>query len=131
MVKIRLRRTGAKKKPHYRVVVTPSTAPRNGRFIENIGHFHPRSEPPLLVIKEDRLFHWLSVGAQPSDSMARILTSQGIMERFEQFKAGELVLEVEESEEGESVAEADVEPVAAEEAPITEVEAAVEVSESA
>jgi small subunit ribosomal protein S16 len=87
MIKIRLRRTGSKKKASYRVVVAPSTAPRDGRFIENIGHYHPRQNPPLVVLKEDRLFHWLSVGAQPSDSVKQILTSQGALARFAQFKA--------------------------------------------
>ncbi len=87
MVKIRLRRTGAKKRPHYRVVVTSSRYPRDGKFIENIGHYHPREDPPLLVIKEDRLFYWLSVGAQPSDSMKRILESKGIWETYITAKA--------------------------------------------
>ncbi|MEM7348953.1 MAG: 30S ribosomal protein S16, partial [Chloroflexota bacterium] len=95
MVKIRFRRQGAKKNPSYRVVVAHSTSPRNGRFIENIGHYHPQQEPPLLVIKEDRLFHWLSQGAQPSDSAGRVFQSKGLMERFQQFKAGELSLEEE------------------------------------
>lgn len=87
MVKIRLRRTGAKKRPHYRVVVTSSRSPRDGKFIENIGHYHPREDPPLLVVKEDRLFYWLSVGAQPSDSMKRILESKGIWETYITAKA--------------------------------------------
>ena len=90
MVKIRLRRTGAKKKPSYRIVVAESTSPRDGRFIEIIGHYHPRHEPSTIVFKEDRLFHWLSVGAQPSDSVKRLLEQKNMFERFEQFKAGEL-----------------------------------------
>ena len=98
MVKIRLRRTGSKKQASYRVVVAPVTAPRDGRFIEIIGHYHPREDPPEVVLKEDRVFHWLSVGAQPSDSMKRILESQGVMERYAQFKAGELPAETEEAE---------------------------------
>ena len=88
MVKIRLRRTGSKKKASYRVVVAPVTAPRDGRFIENVGHYNPREDPPLIVLKEDRVFHWLSVGAQPTDSVKRLLESKGVMERYAQFKAG-------------------------------------------
>lgn len=93
MIKIRLRRTGAKKQASYRIVVAPSTSPRDGRFIENIGHYHPRQDPPLVVLKEDRLFHWLSVGGQPTDSVERLLKSNGYMERFDQYKAGDLVLD--------------------------------------
>lgn len=90
MIKIRLRRTGSKKAPHYRVVVAPSTAARDGRFIEIVGHYHTRENPPRLVLKEDRVFHWLSVGAQPSDSFKRVMESNGTLERFKQFKAGDL-----------------------------------------
>lgn len=93
MVKIRFRRTGSKKNASYRVVVAESTSPRDGRFIENIGYYQPQQDPPVLVIKEDRLFHWLSMGAQPSDSTGRVLKSQGLMDRFAQFKAGDLVLD--------------------------------------
>jgi small subunit ribosomal protein S16 len=88
MIKIRLRRTGSKKKASYRMVVAPSTAPRDGRFIEVVGHYNPRDEPPTVVVKEDRVFYWLSVGAQLSDSLKRILESQGTMERYAEFKSG-------------------------------------------
>jgi small subunit ribosomal protein S16 len=88
MVKIRLRRVGAKKKPTYRFVVTPSRAPRDGRFIENVGHYDPHHEPAHIVVKEDRIFHWLSVGAQPTDSVVRLLKTSGVWERYEQSKAG-------------------------------------------
>ena len=76
MVKIRLRRTGAKKKPSYRVVVTESSAPRDGRFIEIIGHYNPRTDPVTLSLQEDRALHWLSVGAQPTDTVKRFLVTQ-------------------------------------------------------
>jgi len=79
MVKIRLRRVGAKKQPSYRVVVADSRAPRDGRFIEIVGHYNPRTEPPTIVLKEDRIRYWLSVGAQPSKSVERILKSQGLL----------------------------------------------------
>ena len=89
MVRIRLRRTGAKKHATYRIVVAPSRAPRDGRFIEILGHYDPHDDPPTVVVKEDRLFHWLGTGAQLSDSLKRILESKGILERYARFKAGE------------------------------------------
>jgi len=90
MVKIRLRRTGSKKRASFRIVAAHSTSPRDGRFLEILGHYNPRQDPPEVVVKEDRLFHWLSNGAQMTDSVARILTSKGVLERYAQFKAGEL-----------------------------------------
>ncbi|HEY84476.1 MAG TPA: 30S ribosomal protein S16 [Chloroflexi bacterium] len=88
MLKIRLRRTGAKKQASYRVVVAESSSPRDGKFIEILGHYNPRTDPPTLVIKdEERLFYWLSVGAQPTDSMKRILVSKGILEKKTQAEA--------------------------------------------
>ncbi len=89
MVKIRLRRVGAKKQPSYRVVVTDSRAPRDGRFIEVIGFYNPRTEPETVKIKEDRALHWLSVGAQPTEPVARLLKKQGTLVRFERLKQGE------------------------------------------
>ncbi len=77
MVRIRLRRMGAKKQPTYRIVVTEITSPRDGRFIENIGHFNARTEPETLVINHERAAHWLSVGAQPSEAVARLLRRVG------------------------------------------------------
>jgi small subunit ribosomal protein S16 len=101
MVKIRLRRVGAKKQPSYRVVVADSRAPRDGRFIEVIGFYNPRTEPETVKVKEDRALHWLSVGAQPTESVARLLNKQGTMARFERLKQGEpmevLVAEAEEA----------------------------------
>jgi len=83
MVRIRLRRTGAKKQPSYRVVVADQRSPRDGRFIENIGHYNPRTEPSTVVIKEDRALYWLRQGAQPSDAVRRMLVSTGVMDIFE------------------------------------------------
>ena len=82
MVKIRLRRTGAKKQPQYRVVVTDSRAPRDGAFIEIIGHYNPRTNPETVVIAEDKALQWLKQGAQPTATTARLLTKLGIMEKF-------------------------------------------------
>ena len=88
MVKIRLRRTGAKKKPSYRVVVTESSAPRDGRFIEIIGHYNPRTDPVTVSLEEDRALHWLSVGAQPTDTVKKILNNSGTLDRFARLKEG-------------------------------------------
>lgn len=86
MVRIRLRRVGAKKQPSYRIVVANSESPRDGRIIENIGFFNPRTEPETVEIKEERALYWLSVGAQPSDAVRRLLVSTGIMAQHEAAK---------------------------------------------
>lgn len=75
MLRIRLRRTGKKKQPHYRVVVADQRAPRDGDFVEVLGHYNPRTEPSTLVLDEDRVKHWLSVGAQPSETVHRMRKS--------------------------------------------------------
>ena len=88
MVRIRLRRVGAKKQPSYRVVVADSESPRDGRFIETIGFYNPRTDPPTVEIKAERALHWLQHGAQPSDPVARMLRNLGIMDKFARLKAG-------------------------------------------
>lgn len=77
-VKIRLRRTGAKKLPSYRLVVAPSTAPRDGRFIEIIGHYNPLTEPPTVKIDVEKARRWLEKGAQPTEAAARLLRKAGV-----------------------------------------------------
>ena len=89
MVRIRLRRVGAKKQPSYRVVATNKEAPRDGKFLEVLGHYNPRTQPETIHLKEDRIFHWLSVGAQPSEAVVQIFKTMGMMERYERFNAGE------------------------------------------
>jgi len=89
MVKIRLRRVGAKKQASYRVVVADARAPRDGRFIEVIGFYNPRTEPETVKIKEDRALYWLDVGAQPTEPVARLLKKQGTLARFERLRQGE------------------------------------------
>ena len=84
-----MRRVGAKKQPSYRVVVADSRSPRDGRFIENIGFYNPRTEPPIVEINEERALYWLSQGAQPSDAVARLLEKLGILAKLAQMKAGE------------------------------------------
>jgi small subunit ribosomal protein S16 len=73
---------GAKKRPFYRVVVADQRAPRDGRFIENIGKYHPLEEPSLIEIDEARALHWLRTGAQPSEQVQNLLTKTGIWEKF-------------------------------------------------
>ncbi len=80
MVKIRLRRVGTKKKPQYRLVVADARSPRDGAFIEIIGHYNPLTDPETVVIVEDRARHWLERGAQPTDTAARLLAKVGIIE---------------------------------------------------
>lgn len=89
MVKIRLRRTGAKKQPHYRVVVADSQSPRDGKFIETIGHYNPRTEPPTMEIDAERAVYWLSVGAQPSAAVERMLDKLGILAQAAAVKSGQ------------------------------------------
>ena len=89
MLKIRLRRVGGKRQPSYRIVVAESTAPRDGKFVENIGFYNPRTEPETVKVKEDRVLYWLSVGAQPTDSLNHLLNKIGTLDRFARFKAGE------------------------------------------
>ena len=86
MVKIRLRRTGAKKKPSYRVVVADSRAPRDGAFINIIGHYNPLTDPETIVIDEEKALTWLRQGAQPTATAARLLSKVGIMEKFKNIK---------------------------------------------
>lgn len=77
-VKIRLRRMGSRGKPFYRLVVANSTSPRDGRFIETIGHYDPRTEPPTIVVKADRASYWLGVGAEPTDTARALLKKSGV-----------------------------------------------------
>ncbi len=80
MVRIRLVRMGAKHKPTYRIMVADSKAANKGRFIDNIGHFNPRTEPETVVLKADRAIHWLTQGAQPSAAVLRLLKAEQIVD---------------------------------------------------
>ena len=79
MVRIRLRRIGAKKKPYYRIVVADQRTSRNGRFIEIIGRYDPTVEPPVIVLDNERAQYWLDNGAQPSDTARALLKIQGLL----------------------------------------------------
>lgn len=81
MLRIRLRRTGSKKNPKYRVVVADIRAPRDGAFVDIIGHYDPLTDPETVVLKEEKARYWLGQGAQPTDTAARLLTKAGIMEK--------------------------------------------------
>ncbi len=82
MVKIRLRRVGAKKKPAYRVVVADSRASRSGAIIETIGHYDPLTNPATIVIDEAKALDWLNRGAQPSETVAGLLKKLSITNKF-------------------------------------------------
>ncbi|MCJ7764306.1 MAG: 30S ribosomal protein S16 [Dehalococcoidales bacterium] len=86
MVKIRLRRVGAPKKPNYRLVVTDSRNPRDGAFISIIGHFNPLTDPESIVIYEEEALYWLKQGAQPTATVARLLSKAGVMDKFKATK---------------------------------------------
>ncbi|MEO0908203.1 MAG: 30S ribosomal protein S16 [Pseudomonadota bacterium] len=140
-VAIRLSRGGAKKRPYYRIVVADSRAPRDGRYLEQIGVYNPllaKDSPERVKLNEDRVRHWLSVGATPSDRVARFLDAAGIKERAardnpNKGKPGEKAVERAEEkaeklkeaeeaakaaeEEAKAAAEAPAEEAAAEEAP--------------
>lgn len=81
-VKLRLRREGTKKQTHFRVVAADGRAPRDGRFIEIIGEYHPREEPSRIEIDEERALHWLRNGAQPTESVRNLLKIIGVWETF-------------------------------------------------
>ncbi len=78
MIKLRLRRMGAKKRPSYRIVAADSRSPRDGRFIEIVGTYDPITDPATITLKADRIQHWLSVGAQPSDTVRDIIKRAGV-----------------------------------------------------
>ena len=74
MLSIRLRRTGSKKRPFYRVVVTEARSPREGGFVEILGMYNPRTKPAVVEINKDRVTHWIKQGAQPSDTVRTLLS---------------------------------------------------------
>src|SRR5512133_134369 len=89
MVRIRLRRVGLTHQPSYRIIAADKEAPRDGRFLEFLGFYNPRTQPAPIEVKEDSVFDWMSKGAQPSESVIKLLKSIGAMDRFDRFKGGE------------------------------------------
>jgi small subunit ribosomal protein S16 len=108
MVRIRLRRVGAKRQPSYRVVAADKESPRDGRFLEILGFYNPRTHPATIQLKEDRIYDWLDKGAQPSDSAQRVLGSAGLMERYARYKKGESIEQLlEEAKAADAIRNAD------------------------
>jgi small subunit ribosomal protein S16 len=98
MVRIRLRRMGKTKQPSYRIVVADSRSPRDGKFIEILGHYEPVRQPKVLNIKQDRARHWLSHGAQPSETVVHLFKQANIVD-----SEGQLLPESETAASGEAV----------------------------
>jgi len=89
MVRIRLRRVGLKGQSSYRIVVSDKESPRDGRFLEILGFYNPRTQPATIQVKEDRVYDWMSKGAQPTESVAQLFRTNGLLDRFSRLKAGE------------------------------------------
>lgn len=85
-VKIRLRRMGSKRKPFYRVVVADSRAPRDGRFIAEVGYYNPLTNPVQVSLKDEEILDWLQKGAQPSDTVRNLLSKEGIMKKYHEAR---------------------------------------------
>ena len=135
-IALRLSRGGAKKRPYYRIVAADSRAPRDGKYLEQIGTYNPvlaKDDPARVKLDEDRARHWLSVGAQPSDRVARFLDAAGIMERTARNnpqkgepgekareRAEEKAEKAREAEEAAKAAAAEASEAPAEEAPAEE-----------
>jgi len=109
-VTIRLRRMGTKGKPFYRLVVADSRTPRDGRFIEILGYYDPRTEPPTIKIDEEKALLWLNRGAQPSDTVAALLKKQEILQKFLAAKEKKAVKAAAVAEKVPAVEQAEPEP---------------------
>jgi len=130
--RIRLRRMGSNKRPFFRVVVADQRSPRDGRFIENIGKYHPLDDPSVIEIDQDRALHWLRVGAQPSDQVRNLMQKIGIWEEFVKERPSAALEPTKERKEKPKLskkakqraeaAAAEPEAAPAEEAPVTEAE---------
>ena len=127
MLKIRLSRRGKKRQPSYRVVVADVNSKRDGRIVERIGHYNPLTDPAEFNIQEDRALHWLSVGAQPTDAVRRLLVKQGTLDRLSRMHAGESAAVLAAEVTGEVIAAPEaVEAVAEVEETVEEEDEAVE-----
>lgn len=89
MIKIRLKRMGAKRRPSYRIIVADSRSPRDGRFIENIGFYDPLADPATVRLNAERARYWVGVGAQATDTAKSILTREGVLTQSGKLKAAE------------------------------------------
>lgn len=88
-VKIRLMRVGRKKVDQYRIVVADSRSPRDGRFLERIGYYHPQNEPSVVNLDEERALYWLSKGAKPTEKVHGLLKKQGVLAKFHEAPAAQ------------------------------------------
>lgn len=89
MVRLRLRRVGGKGQPSYRIIAADKESPRDGRFLEILGFYNPRTNPATITLQEDRVYDWLAKGAKPSESTEKVLRSAGALERYARFAKGE------------------------------------------
>ena len=124
MLRIRLRQVGAKRQRSYRIVVADRRSPRDGKFIESIGYYNPRTEPITFHINEERALYWLSRGAQPSEPVERLLRKAGTLDRFARLQAGEpleeLLAEAKRESEAKAKRELEVKAKEAEEEAVEE-----------
>ncbi|MBN8570211.1 MAG: 30S ribosomal protein S16 [Ignavibacteria bacterium] len=88
MVKLRLKRMGKKAYPVYKIVAADSRSPRDGRFIESVGHYNPNAEPAVVTLKDERVSYWLNSGAQPTDTVRSILSREGFMLKLHLTRKG-------------------------------------------
>jgi small subunit ribosomal protein S16 len=91
MVRLRLRKVGSKSQQSFRLVAAEREHPRDGRFLEALGSYNPRTHPATIAVDEARVYHWLKVGAQPSESVMKLFKTTGTLDRYARFKAGEAV----------------------------------------
>ena len=84
MLRIRLKRVGARNQPSYRIVAADARAARDGAFVEQLGHYNPRTDPPTIVLDEEKTLKWIRQGAQPSDAVQRILRTLGTLEKAQE-----------------------------------------------
>ncbi len=89
MVRIRLRRVGSKRQASFRIVAADKESPRDGRFLEILGHYNPRTQPATVNVQEDRVYEWINKGAQLSDSVEQVFRANGTLARIERMKKGE------------------------------------------
>lgn len=124
MIRIRLARVGKKGHPSYRIVVADKLAPRDGSYLEWIGNYDPMADPPAVTLKNERAAHWLSMGAIPSDAVARIMDQNGLIERVQTHKTATKKSAAEESSGGAPAAvAAPADEAPADEAPADEAPA--------
>lgn len=98
-VKIRLKRMGAKKTPFYRIIVADSRAPRDGRFIEELGYYNPLTEPKLVKVDNEKALKWIKNGAKPTETVERLFRDNGVYEQTEEVVAVEEQVEEQQVEE--------------------------------